>query len=425
MIQDAKEIKINPEEEIEFLLGDPPSWFVRWGITMVFLFTFLLLLVGWLVKYPDVIKAPIVLTTEQPVIRIVAKHNGSIISLKIKNEDQVDKGQLLAVLENTAQYEDVKLLKEFLNNEETTGIAQLEHLQLGVIQKAFTAYLQAYKSYYTLEAQDLVALKTKGLKEQITQFLALKTNLSLQIKSLDKERELVDKDMDRQKALAEKGVVSPVDLEAMEMKQHQYQRQKERLESEQIQLNIRIQETEAMILDLEKNRTTDLKSLEIILQAERQKLHEAITSWENSFTFKAPISGTVFLPEIWSEGQLIEAGQVLLSITPPEGASKKIARANLPLNRFGKVNKGQVASIRLEHYPYQEYGVIKGKVESFVAVPENNQYLVQLSIPDPLVTTYQKELTFHPEMQGSMHLITTEERLLIRIFNQLRGSLEH
>ena len=50
-------------EEIQEILGTPPRKIVRWGTTIAFLTFCFLIFVSYFVRYPDVIKAPIVLTT--------------------------------------------------------------------------------------------------------------------------------------------------------------------------------------------------------------------------------------------------------------------------------------------------------------------------------------------------------------------------
>lgn len=43
--------------EVNEVLSQPPSWLVRWGITVFFFVLLILLGVGWFVEYPDLIKA--------------------------------------------------------------------------------------------------------------------------------------------------------------------------------------------------------------------------------------------------------------------------------------------------------------------------------------------------------------------------------
>ena len=73
------------------------------------------------------------------------------------------------------------------------------------------------------------------------------------------------------------------------------------------------------------------------------------------------------------------------------------------------------------NYPEEEFGVLEGKVESISLTTDiDNNYLVDVSLPSKLVTSYGKEIEFKQEMIGSAEIITEDLRLLHRFFYQLR-----
>ena len=94
-------------DEVQEILGTPPSWLVRWGTTVTFLGFLALIAAGWMVRYPDVIKAKIVLTTGNPPVELVARTGGHIARLMIQDNEMVSKGTDLVVLQSTARYEDI------------------------------------------------------------------------------------------------------------------------------------------------------------------------------------------------------------------------------------------------------------------------------------------------------------------------------
>ena len=57
-----KEEKIElRSEEVQEILGTPPRWIVRWGITIILLVVIILFAGSYLFKYPDIIFANVVL----------------------------------------------------------------------------------------------------------------------------------------------------------------------------------------------------------------------------------------------------------------------------------------------------------------------------------------------------------------------------
>ena len=90
-------------DEAQSILGRAPSWVVRWGITVVFLI-FVGIIVGcYFIKYPDTIEAPAVITTVNPPSDLVARYDGLIDTLCVKDKELVERGELIAVLHNAGE----------------------------------------------------------------------------------------------------------------------------------------------------------------------------------------------------------------------------------------------------------------------------------------------------------------------------------
>ena len=51
---------------------------------------------------------------------------------------------------------------------------------------------------------------------------------------------------------------------------------------------------------------------------------------------------------------------------------------------------------------------------------EEEKYLIQIGLTNGLMSTYNKKLTYSPEMSGQADIITEDLRILERIFNQFR-----
>jgi hypothetical protein len=104
----------------------------------------------------------------------------------------------------------------------------------------------------------------------------------------------------------------------------------------------------------------------------------------------------------------------------PEGLQSPIGKLALPLANSGKVKPDQTVYIRLDNYPYQEYGLLKGVVSTIAPVPRAAHYAMEVALPDGLVTSFGRRLEFRQEMQGQAGIVTEDLRLLERIFYQIR-----
>ena len=98
-----------------------------------------------------------------------------------------------------------------------------------------------------------------------------------------------------------------------------------------------------------------------------------------------------------------------------------IGRVTMPVQNSGKVKTGQDVIIKLDNYPYQEWGSLNGTISSISAVPKQGDALYTIFIEmDGLTTSFNKELDFKQEMQGTAEIVVEELTVLQRIFYQLR-----
>ena len=110
MPQENQDIEIR-SEEVQEILSYVPNWMIRWGNTLFFGLIVMLLFISWFVKYPDVISTQVMVTTSFPPEKIYAKSSGQFETFLTNDEKNVSKNEVLAVIENSAAYKDVLLLK--------------------------------------------------------------------------------------------------------------------------------------------------------------------------------------------------------------------------------------------------------------------------------------------------------------------------
>ena len=102
--------------EVREILNRPPKWILRYGIVLIFIVLVGLLAGSWFFRYPEILTAPIVVSTENLPFDIVAKTSKRIDTLMVAEKQRVNKNQLLGVLENSANTDDVLALESMLND---------------------------------------------------------------------------------------------------------------------------------------------------------------------------------------------------------------------------------------------------------------------------------------------------------------------
>lgn len=151
MEEKQNDIELNSEEFQEILAKTPP-WVLRCGVTLVLGIIVLFLVGSALFRYPDVIQASVTLTGTIPPARIKAKSTGILTDIYVENNQQVKEGDYLAVIQNPANMEDVKYVKEYLNDylhrvDDSIGELPCKDLKLGDLQSSYSAFYQALFEY--------------------------------------------------------------------------------------------------------------------------------------------------------------------------------------------------------------------------------------------------------------------------------------
>jgi len=100
--------------EMKELISYRLHWIARKGNSFFLLIILLLMIMAWFVKYPSVVKASVKITTVKVPKLIVANSNGKIGKILVINEQDVVRGQMLALLKSRANYTQVVLLRSWI-----------------------------------------------------------------------------------------------------------------------------------------------------------------------------------------------------------------------------------------------------------------------------------------------------------------------
>lgn len=430
--QNPADIRLNDPHEVDQILGNPPSWLLRWGISLVFLAAGVFSLLAWWIKYPDVLTAEVQILTENPAIRVIPLASGQLAELLVANQESVKKGQLLGAIDNPVSRLDIVTLETFLDQlnlatipEQFQELSIPTSITLGTMQSSYTSLLAQLSDYQYFLKQTNSAQKINNLKDQIKHLNNLNITLEKQQETLSKEVQIAYKNYRRNSQLNKEGIISDQDLEGIETTYLQYQRQLENFESQMINNKVSMEQLESQQLDLKQNRVDADKNKRLAIQEKLRNLKSQIADWKQTFLIVAPIAGKVNLTKIWTTKQFVKNGEELLSIVPERGSGQIMAKALLPLDNAGKVKVGQAVNIRLNGFPYQEYGIIKSEVKHIALVPQEDSYTLELNLPAILLTTYDKEIPFQQEMKGMADIITEDRRVLERIFNRVWSLLKN
>ena len=419
-------------EEVQEILGRPPRWIVRVGISIIFVVVAGLFVGSYFLKYPDILPAPITVTTENLPAGVMAMTTGKIDTITVAEKQTVKEGELLAIVRNPARYEDVMVVKRMLEGAntvdvETHGRASLQNdasLQLGDLQSAYTAFDNALTDYRHFVETDYHNRKIAVIRKQIAAQKNLLQKTVNQLNISRKQLATAQKLFEIDSMLYSNAALSLVDYQSA---RNSLLQQLSSLESSKMSVDnqqMSILQSEQSIFDLEQQRIDEEQQLTSALTSAKEQLAAQIRQWEQTYLLVAPCNGKVTFTKYWQKNQNVNAGEVLVTVVP-EGDKHVVGKILLPQQGAGKVKVGQTVNVKLDNFPYLEYGMVKVCIRNISMVPvqvdENTKaYMLEVEFPENLVTTYGKELTFSQEMTGMAEIITEDLRLLDKFINPIR-----
>ncbi|MEN6619669.1 MAG: HlyD family efflux transporter periplasmic adaptor subunit [Rikenellaceae bacterium] len=425
MSEEKKKIELR-SEDVNDILSRPPGWILRWGTVIILSIVVLLLIGSAIFKYPDRLVAPVLVTSENLPAQLVAKTTGRLQKIFKGEGELVSNGELIAIIENPTSYENYLELKSITSqfsdsladNGNISSCLFLSNLQLGELQSVYTQFLKSFKEYKNFIEINYHRKKIAILKRQIETQKSLQSLSEKQVSLSKEQMEISDKIYKRDLALYNQKVISQFDLEKTKSTQLSTGQQYEAAQSDLNNMKINILQAEQSVFDLELDREEQLSLLERSLMGNYDNLRAEVKQWEQNYLLVSPVNGKVSFTKFWQENQNVSVGDVVFTIIPLQEA-RITGKIYLPLAGAGKVKVGQKVNIKLDNYPYMEFGMVQVKVGSISMVPtdinENKVYIVGVNFPDRLKTNYGSDLIFTEEMQGVAEIITEDLSLLQRI----------
>lgn len=408
--------------EVNEIMGHIPHWIIRWGILIIAV-VFLSFIVGcYFIKYPQVVDSSIIITTINPPSQLIARHTGLIDSLSVNNGDIVNKGDYIAGLKSSVNYNHIKLIETELSSFKINNIDSIvfsdwiyDNYSLGNVQSSWLNFVAACYNYKNYLNVNYLGNRIKMIDNLLKKKQDYHTVIVSQSNSYKNKLSLTNGNLRTDSNLFRQGVISKFDLE--NSKQDYYS-----AESAYASALSNVISTEVSMIELQQNKEELVLQLKQesydleknIIQCKEQLLAD-INLWREDFVFESPIAGVVSFNDVWKENQSISSGKVFATIIPSDEVYV-IGKVKVGSDRFGEVAVGQDVIVKLNGYPYMEYGVLYGKVSAISEMPEvadgKIYYNVDVDFGNSLITNYKKQLPLIQYMDGSAEIITKEKRLL-------------
>lgn len=417
--------------EVREIISTRPAWMVRNGIALFFIIIALLFTGSFFIQYPDIIKAPVRIVGNNLPKQVLSKSEGKLVALFIKDNDQVQEGTLLGIIQSSADYKQILILDKWietqLKNLTTSKNASTNALWSNVQTLPTLNTLGDIQKNYQELSQQVYQLRwstPKGYFEQKKQTIAKELN-SIQAlnQNAQSQKQLVEQDLQMQQnllkineRLVKEKVIAPLDLNKDKSAVIAKQQQLVQVDANTINQNSNAIAKQKELIEIAKS-TTDIQQnfITALLNAKT-----AITEWKNRYMIIATETGKIQMASYYQTNSWIKAGQELFYIIPAQPSY--FAEVLASQQNFGKINKGQEVHIALNSYQRNEFGVLKGIISNIPTVPyRDTAFLIKLELPNGLITNYKKQILFSNNLSGTAEIITENASLADRLLYQWRG----
>ena len=437
------EIQIR-SDEVQEILSAVPNWMIRWGISLIFGLILMLVFISWFIKYPDVIEGQAIITTTQPPAKLVSKSSGYLEQLYFKDNSTIKKGNIIAEITNPTNKESIEFLattlqgliaketqplKSFNTAQITEVLTQIstENLLLGNELPEFNQFIQNLTELNVLLTNQFYQNTIQNFNQQIEYNDRLAWITKGQLDLLNQELKNAKEKFKGDSTLYKRGAIAK--HEFFKNQSELIAKKQELANLKKTYVNYKITVTNYLKQKDEATQQFEQQKriLNTNISANIKSIKNYINNWQQNYTFTSPINGKLSYLSNLTVNQFINASTTLFAVVPNN--QNYIGQITIPTQGFGKVAKGQKVRIKLNNYPYQEFGQLIGIITDISLIPTaisetQNAYFITISLPQDLITTYKKEITFTPEMTGTAEIITEDLRLLDRIFNKFRKVLD-
>ncbi|MBD2353030.1 HlyD family type I secretion periplasmic adaptor subunit [Tolypothrix sp. FACHB-123] len=179
-----------------------------------------------------------------------------------------------------------------------------------------------------------------------------------------------------------------------------------------------------------KQRVADIDSqfMKVILENEQRlaDINSKIAQTRQNVKYqelRAPVSGTIFDLQAKAPGFVANPTQKLLQIVPNESF---IAEVFITNKDIGFVRQDMKVDVRIDSFPFSEFGDIKGKVISIGsdALPPDQTYQfyrfpARVSLERQYLTIKDKKINLQSGMSITANIKVREERSVLSLFTEL------
>ena len=424
-VSESESLLTRNSEEVEEIITAPPSWILRRGTALIFAILLGLVLLSAFIEYPDVLKASLKVNSLNAPKSVYAKQSGKIVKFLVADGSEVQQDQPLAFMESTASHHDVlslhNRLGEFSQAISRNGFEEtleFPSMNLGELQGAFQVFYQHYLQFVSTKNGGYYLQRKEYLLDELEKIEKLQGQIMNQ--KLVKEQEYANMEQDYRafKKLHQKKVISDSEFRQQENKYLAGKYPLQQIATELLNNANAYTSKQKEIIDIEHTIKEERSKF---MQALNQILSET-NGWLNKYVSFAPIKGVVVYNSLIQQNQTVAANEELFIVSPV--STQFYGEVQVPQHNMGKIREGQRVLVKMRSYPFEQFGLIRGKVSHLSEVAfRDSVFIARVGFDRFEIKDARNKINLKTGMLADAEIITEESTLLQRFTRNITGIL--
>jgi len=256
-------------------------------------------------------------------------------------------------------------------------------------------------------------LQQQYLKEYLEQTDTQKAQLAAQLRALDTQ------------ILTESGLATNSVLSVQNEANNEERNY--RIETALAKLATSRQKRAEQLASQRESLIQELSQTENQIATREEQLQRVTTAIDNSIV-RTPTEGKVLKLNVRNSGQTVRPGEVIAEIVPSN--TPLVVKARVAAQDIGRIALGQTAQLRVDAYPYPDYGTLRGKVTQIApdTLPcqgnclsgATDYYETIIELEKPYLIKGEHQYPIQPGMEVTADIISRRERAITFILRKAR-----
>ena len=420
------EIQSRHSDDMQDIITTVPSWLLRWGTTLFFAVLVLILGLSAVIRYPDIVKTQLKVESLNSPKSVVAKIPGKLTRILATEGATVIAGEPLAYMESTGNHQKILELlstlktiqQQVLSGRQLNSVMfnQADNSQFGELQSAYQLFFQEYLTYQSSIEKGFYLKKKVYLVNDLTDLQKQKEQLNAPKLIQQRDLKLGEDEYNLSKRLLEQKAETPANVRLEESKYLSKKSPLIQTEAAMIAANTNVSAKQKEILELDN-----------LLLEEKGKFLQALNSlissaeeWKSKYILSASQNGTLSYAGIMQENQVLSVNQEVFYVNP--GNLQFFGEMGIPQNNMGKIKEGQEVLVKLKSYPFEEYGMIRGRISYIAEVPyRDSVFISKVDFKVKNSSDLKRPVHLKQGMLADAEIVTQDATILQRITRSLIG----